>query len=440
VEGPDELPAAGRHDGGPETPDPAEGPSSTVPEVERVSALPTDVPDPVLDGPWSQRRELLARQAWYEDLWTGRGSESFERYLVRMGAYESMVLDALEVRDLPEALRFLPIIESGYYPSAVSRAGAVGLWQLMPGTARDAGLTVTAVLDERRDPYRSTDVALTFMLELNNRFKSWPLTLSAYNGGPARVARLARRHAPGLEYGDSVYFMIRPYLPRETRDFIPKLMAAAALAAHPADHGFGDVQPLPSVTFDEVDVPDATSVDVLAAAAEADQEVVERLNPQLVRGFTPAGRETTVRIPEGRSATFAANYARIPPDERVTFLEHKVASGDTFWDLSRRYGVSLAVLEAANPRVRPDRLQIGQWVVVPRAPAPGTPRRVASATASGSTGGGSGASESVHVVRSGDTLWDIARSYNVGVGEIRRWNDLGDGDVIQPGDRLKVRQ
>lgn len=391
------------------------------------------VPDPVLEGSWSERDEFLERQAWYEELWQGRGSESFARYLTRMGAYEELVSEALEARELPATLRFLPIIESGYNPRAVSRAGAVGLWQLMASTAREAGLTVTPVVDERRDPWRSTEVALNFLAELHKRYQSWPLALSAYNSGPARVARLARRYAPDYEYGDSVYYLIRPHLPRETRDFIPKLMAAAAVASNAADYGFGDIVPETPLGFDLVTVPDATSVDVLADAAGVDQALVERLNPQLRRGFTPAGRETRVRVPAGTAPVFAENYARIPPDQRVTFLEHRIESGDTYWDIARAYGVDVNVLQAANPGTPPSRLRIGQWIVVPRVPSAGAAARSTTSASAPADGG-------VHVVRRGDTLWAIAQRYGVRVSDLRRWNDLGQGATIRPGDRLRVGQ
>jgi len=195
---------------------------------------------------------------------------------------------------------------------------------------------------------------------------------------------------------------------------------------------------MPRLEWDEVTVPDATSVDVLASAAEVDQEQVEQLNPQLVRGFTPAGQETAVRVPVGRSATFNANYALIPPGDRVTFLEHRVVQGDTFWDIARAYGVSVGVLEGANAGVSPTRLQIGQWLVVPRAPRSGDPSRVAQAESAVAASGTSSGS-AVHVVRNGDTLWEIARQYDARVSQLRAWNGLTESHVIQPGDRLQIR-
>jgi membrane-bound lytic murein transglycosylase D len=287
-----------------------------------------------------------------------------------MERYREVVDQEIAAQELPRSLRYLPIIESGYAPSARSSASAVGLWQFMSGTARDVGLTVSPLLDERRDPVRSTPKALAVLSEHRERFGSWYLALAAYNAGPARVSRILRRRAPLAPQGDSLFLVLYESLPTETRDFIPKLLAASTLAASPERYGFEPPSTTP-LRFEEVTVPDATSVDVIAEAAGSPQESIEALNPQLVRGFTPPDRETIIRVPEGRGAMFERNYALIPPDQRVSFLEHRVRSGETFSHIAVRYGVNVGLLQAANPGIEPRRLQIGQWVVVPRAPRTG---------------------------------------------------------------------
>jgi len=331
---------------------------------------PPVVRDPILDSPWARHPILAERRERWIDFWTGPGARDFQVYLARMERYREVVDQEIAAQELPRSLRYLPIIESGYAPSARSSASAVGLWQFMSGTARDVGLTVSPLLDERRDPVRSTPKALAVLSEHRERFGSWYLALAAYNAGPARVSRILRRRAPLAPQGDSLFLVLYESLPTETRDFIPKLLAASTLAASPERYGFEPPSTTP-LRFEEVTVPDATSVDVIAEAAGSPQESIEALNPQLVRGFTPPDRETIIRVPEGRGAMFERNYALIPPDQRVSFLEHRVRSGETFSHIAVRYGVNVGLLQAANPGIEPRRLQIGQWVVVPRAPRTG---------------------------------------------------------------------
>jgi len=290
-----------------------------------------------------------------------------------MERYRLVVDPEITVRGMPPSLRVLPILESGYRPAAVSPASAVGLWQFMSGTARSMGLTVTSLVDERRDPVRSTSLALDFLAELNERFGSWYVALAAYNAGPARVARILRRHDPLAPSGDSLYVELRRELPPETSDFIPKLLAASRIAVDPRRYGLEPPGTVPMV-FDEVTVPEATSMDVLADVAGVPQREIEELNPQLLRGFTPYREQTSVRVPEGSGRDFARRYAQVPKNERLRFLEHRVGSGETFSHIALRYGVPLAALQAANPGIRPRRLQIGQWLVVPRVPRAGERR------------------------------------------------------------------
>jgi len=325
------------------------------------------VDDPLL-GSTMLRDPAFQREVtrWIE-FWRGPGARWFPGYLHRMTWFVSTVDSALAARGLPPSLRYLPIVESGYNPRAVSRASAVGLWQFTAPTARGFGMQVGPLIDERRNPFLATDAAGDYLLSLRARFGSWFLALAAYNAGPNRVSRVLDRHAPLSPRTDALYWEIRPHLPRETRDFLPRFFAAAALASDPAAYGFADPTP-GDFEFEEVTVPDATTLDVVAEAAATDQEEIERLNPEVVRGITPPGTATTLRVPRGRGEAFDEAYARIPPDERVTIVQHRVSRGETFTHIARRYGVPLVELRAANPGVEPRRLQIGQRITVPIVP------------------------------------------------------------------------
>lgn len=332
-----------------------------------LSPPPPVLDDPILASRWAKDPQILERSEFWMGYWRTRGARDFQIYLNRLEWYRPVVETEIKARGLPPSLLYLPIIESGYTSRAVSSARAVGLWQLMAGTARARGLTVTPILDERRDPVKATPEALGFLEELHKRFGSWYLALAAYNGGPSRMSRVLRDGAPLAPLSDSLFVLLRAELPAETRDFIPKLIAAATLGSQPARYGF-EVPRGPRFSFDEVSVEDAVSVDIIARAAGVAQREIETLNPQLLRGFTPPEVTTVIRVPKGRGPSFESALALIPPSERVSFLEHRVVSGETFSHIAVRYGVRVATLQAANPGIRPRRLQIGQWVVVPVAP------------------------------------------------------------------------
>lgn len=300
--------------------------------------------------------------------WQETADEAVPAFLGRMDTFGSMVDSALAEAGLPPSLRYLPFIESGYNPRAASRASAVGMWQFMAGTGRGLGMRVDPLLDERRDPARSTEAAIDFLTSLHAEFGSWFMVLAAYNGGPNRMRRVLQRYAPGVPASDSLFWTLRRHFPPETRDFVPKLFGAAIVAADPAAHGH-EAAPYAPFRFDLVSVPDATTLDVIAMAAAVPLSDIEHLNPQFVRGITPRGRETAVRVPEGRGDAFAAAYALIPPSERVTFVEHRVARGETLSHIALAYGVRVADIQAANPGVRPQALRIGALLTVPVAPS-----------------------------------------------------------------------
>jgi len=324
-----------------------------------------DQVDELLASPMLRDPEFQAAVAGWVDYWENAAKPWFPDFLRRMGAFEQTVDSALMERGLPASLRYLPLIESGYSPEAQSHASAVGLWQFMSVTARAHGMRVEAFVDERRNPFKSTVAAADYLSALHRRFESWFLALAAYNGGPTRAQRILRQHAPMAQPSDSVFWALRQHWPRETRDFVPKLIAAIVVVQDPGAYGYESPPPDPPFRYAAVQVPEATTFDVLARAAETDEEEIRRLNPELYRGFTPPGRAYELRVPEGQAEVFAANYAAIPAGERMTVVEHAVQQGETLSHIARRYGVSIRDLQAANPDVRPRYLSVGATLTVP---------------------------------------------------------------------------
>jgi membrane-bound lytic murein transglycosylase D len=362
-----------------DTPPPDPVPPPPVPPAMEFKLLPFDttvlappfvVLDPIVHSSAANDEALRVEV----DRWVRRFAESdpgsFRIYLQRMTRYAELVDSVLIERELPSSLRYLPIVESGYLPNAVSSASATGMWQFMGSVARSYGMQVDGLIDERRDPIAATDAATRFLAELHDRFDSWFLALAAYNGGPSRVDRLLREHVPLAEGGDSLFMRIRPYLPRETQDFVPKFLAVAEVARAADRLGLapGVEEGHAPLAFDEVEVPDATSLDIVAAAAGAEEEAVFDLNPHVVRGVTPRNRRTRLRIPVGTAEEFSRVFPTIPQSERVTVAEYVVRSGDTLSQIAEDHGIRTSELEAANPGIDARRLQIGTRLIVPVAP------------------------------------------------------------------------
>ncbi len=354
----------------PAEPSPAPEPALEPTEPPEAEELPEPEPEPVpadaVTGSAAAAHHELADDLgeWF-DYWLDDYGPNLRLSLERMGRYGGMVDAALEERGLPRSLRYLPIAESYYNPRAYSRVGAAGMWQFMPGTARERGLSVNSLVDERRDPEAATEAALDMLAELRERFDSWFLALAAYNGGPNRVARLLRRHHSG-PLGDSAFIGIRDRLPRETRHFIPKFLAVAAIADDPGAYGITDIEFEPALEYDETTVPDPTSLDVVARAAGVSEDDIRVLNPHLPARIVPTHIETVLRLPVGTVSRFERNYAAIPTEERLTIVEHTISAGETLGHIAEIYGVRLADLMDTNPGLRPRYLQIGQKVVVPR--------------------------------------------------------------------------
>ena len=375
--------------------------------------------------------------------------DRFEIWLSRLGRYEGMIRERLRARGLPEDLVYLTLIESGLSNTAVSRARAVGMWQFMAATGRGYGLQIDPWVDERRDPFKATDAAVNHLQDLVQRLGSVYLAAAAYNAGAGRIEREIRR-LPGEPdtVDDQTFFEIadRRNLRRETRDYVPKLIAAALIAKQPTRYGFTDIERLPPLVFDEVSVPDATGLDVLARLADTTVAALLELNPQFVRGITPPQRAVVVRVPRGRGAAVAERYADLPINERVTFVDHYVSTGQTLSGIAQRYKVTVTMLQAANPHLRSHALRVGQRVIVPMSgrvvprgawsnPPEPRVRRVSTRYRGVSSLPSDGTR---HRVARGETASGIARQHGIGLAALLEANDLTLRSVIRPGDVLLI--
>lgn len=404
----------------------------------------TDLP-PTFDinvTSYATNRRVLA----YLEFFQVDARDRFAIWLSRLSRYEGMIRERLRAKGLPEDLVYLTLIESGLSNSAVSRARAVGMWQFVSGTGRLYGLEVDPWVDERRDPYKATDAAVSYLSDLVQRLGSVYLAAAAYNAGEGRIQR-GVRHLPGQSDSltDETFFQLadRRYLRRETRDYVPKLIAAALIAKQPGRYGFTDIPRMTPLQFDEIRVSEATGLDVLARLADTTTDAIVELNPQFVRGVTPPGREVTVRVPRGTGTRTAERYDTLPATSRITFVEHYVTRGQTLSDIATQYRVSVSLIQGANPSLRERTLRVGQRVVIPMSGrvVPGSSWKSATADdgarVSAREGGASTVAAS-HRVRRGETASQIARRYGVDLDALLDYNGLSRDSVIKAGKLLRI--
>jgi membrane-bound lytic murein transglycosylase D len=367
--------------------------------------------------------------------WYGERDEYMERVLNRARPWLHDIANELEARDLPGELALLPIVESAYDPFAYSHGRASGTWQFLSATARDHGLTINEFYDGRRDVWAATRAALDYLEYLHSRFDDWNLALAAYNAGQGRVQRAINRNSSNGRPVDWESLA----LPRETRAYVPKLNGLGCLFANPAEFGFELPvwDDLPRVARVEFDSP----VDVVLLAAEAGIEMPElvALNPGLNRHLTPPSGPHHLIVPADRADRVNEVLPELDASDMLVWNEVTVRNGDTLSHIARRHNTSVAELRRAND-LNGDFLRAGQTLRI--AANGSTPedsphaelyhelaqlqRRLVPSR------------RFQHQVRPGENLWVIARQYRVSVTDLQRWNNLGSNNLIRPGQRLMV--
>jgi membrane-bound lytic murein transglycosylase D len=315
--------------------------------------------------------ETHERVQHFVGLFSGKVREEFEKSLQRQTRYGTLIRQKLREGGLPEDMTYLALIESWYDPNAFSKAAAVGIWQFMAGTARGVGLRVDWWEDERRDPVRSTEGAVRLLSGLRAQFGSLYLAAAAYDGGDGRVSRGLVRYAGRLDgvEGEDRFFSLAEtkFLRPETRDYVPKIIAAALVGKEPARYGV-KVDSVPELAFDTVRVPGGTSLAAIANAAGATAENVHDLNLHLLRGMTPPDDSLWVRVPVGAADGFDERFAALEPDERAAGKYVTTKKGESMSSVARTHGMSAKQLGWYNPkaqRLKSGNLAAGQRILVP---------------------------------------------------------------------------
>lgn len=355
-----------------------------------------------------------------------KGRDVFQKWLERSARYIPAMQDIFREKNLPEDLVYVAMIESGFNPYAVSWARAVGPWQFMPHTGKLYGLKIDWWVDERKDPIKSTYAASEHLKDLHNLFGSWPLALASYNAGAGKVQRAVLR-TRSEDFWD---LKASRYIRRETKNYIPKFMAATIIAKNPEAYGFTVPSGEP-FTYDEVVITESTDLRLVARCSGSTYETIKEMNPELKRWITPPDEQRYIlRIPKGARDLFLSNYALIPADQKIRWNRHLVAKGETLSGIAEQYNTSQKAISDINGLKR-NRIVPGKHILIPLDMNGKT------------TDVGAYAPEQLgkmqqilYRVRRGDNLSKIAKKHNVTVSDIRGWNN--GLHTIRAGQKIKL--
>lgn len=307
----------------------------------------------------TEAKQAVERQL---SLFSEKIKKRFAVYLSRSGKYLEMMQSILTEKGMPEELAFLPLVESGFSLHAKSPMKAVGPWQFIASTGKLYGLKINWWVDERKDPVKSTEAAAAYLGNLYDMFGSWSLALAAYNAGEGRVMRALKR-AKGDDYWDLIGTR---HLKRETKEYVPKFIAAGMIAADPTGFGFDTIQYEENFDFDEVTIKGPLSIDSIAKAAGVPAEDIRELNPELIRWCTPPDqKDYTLRIPLGTHEAFVANMPASDGDGKCVVLTYKVKKGDTLKSVAKKTGVDQKTIISLNSINKRRGIKPGQVLYLP---------------------------------------------------------------------------
>ena len=367
--------------------------------------------------------------------WYRRNPEYLHRVTQRARPYLAYIVRQVEQRGMPIEFALLPVVESAFQAFAYSPAGASGLWQFMPSTGRLYGLKQNWWYDGRRDVVASTRAALDYLSKLLRDFDGDRLlAVAAYNWGEGNVRRVVSRNRARGKPAD-VWSL---KLPRETRAHVSRLLAIAAIVEDPSRYG-AVLQSIPDrVHFQQVALDGQIDLGVAADLAGITPDEIHRLNPGFNHWATDPSGPHRLQLPSYAVERFTSGLAELPAENRVRWAHHEIVRGDTLGAIANRYRTSVAVLKDIN-RLASDRIRVGRHLMVPVSIGTLDASRLSKTMRAQLDRAAAGSSvKSIHRVRSGDSLWRIARRHGVGMKQLAAWNGLSMKTVLQPGQRLTV--
>ena len=356
------------------------------------------------DLPLTVNDEVLSFLNFFQ---TPRGRAIVETGLRRSGRYREMISRVLHEEGVPQDLIYLAQAESAFQPLALSRAGARGIWQFVSYRGMEYGLRHTWWIDERQDPEKATRAAAQHLRDLYGQFGDWYLAMAAYNCGPGNVQKGIERTG----YADFWELYKRNVLPRETKNYVPIILALTLIAKDAAHYGI-QADPEQPVPTDIVKPGRAIDLRLVAETIDVDVETLRNLNPALLRLATPDDPSFELHLPVASAEKFSAEIADIPADKWVSWRRHRIEAGETLTSIAKKYRVTAAAISDANNLDRHAALDVGEKLIIPAAaPAESKSRLVR------------------YRVRKGDTLGGIADRFSVPSEDVRKWNHMKTGHV-----------
>jgi membrane-bound lytic murein transglycosylase D len=360
----------------------------------------------------------------------------FSSWLARSEKYIPFMRNLLKENGLPEDLVYMALIESGFNPYAYSRSKASGPWQFIYLTGIRYGLRSNWWIDERRDPEKSTIAAAKYLKDLYDMFECWYLAAAGYNAGEKKIATAMKR------YGTEDFWELTKYryLKQETKDYVPQMIAAALIAKDPEKYGFVGIEYQEPLRYEKVKVPEVTDLRLIARACEVTVDEIKDLNPELSRWCTPPNfPDYEIKVPFGKKEIFLKNFEALSPREKFQFKTHVVKKGDTFSKIAKLYRIDLEPILEINRLNKKSRLSVGMNLLIPlpkgQDPKPDrTAREISDRMDRNSK-----PMETTYTIKKGDTLWSIANEMGVNIGTLSRWNNLHPEKKLVPGDKLKIR-